>query len=107
MSTESHHAGCCTPHPVHAERAQLDDLAPADRTATARHHGKGPAAADAKADLLLTGSLLTMDEANPRAEAVAVSGGRIVGVGSRSDLDRFMNLVPSEPIAEGDELPKH
>ena len=27
--------------------------------------------------------------------------------GSRSDLDRFMNLVPSEPIAEGDELPKH
>ena len=80
MSTESHHAGCCTPHPVHAERAQLDDLAPADRTATARHHGKGPAASDAKADLLLTGSLLTMDEANPRAEAVAVSGGRIVGV---------------------------
>lgn len=27
--------------------------------------------------------------------------------GSRSDLDRFMNLVPSEPIAEGDELTKH
>ena len=24
--------------------------------------------------------------------------------GSRSDFDRFMNLVPSAPIAEGDEL---
>lgn len=27
--------------------------------------------------------------------------------GSRSDFDRFMNLVPSVPIAEGDELPNH
>lgn len=25
--------------------------------------------------------------------------------GSRSDFDRFMNLVPNAPIAEGDELP--
>ncbi len=105
MSTESHHAGCCTPHPVHAERAQLDDLAPADRTATARHHGKGPAAADAKADLLLTGSLLTMDEANPRAEAVAVSGGRIVGVGSRSDLEGLVGPSTQLVEAEGTVMP--
>ncbi|MDD2882970.1 MAG: toxin-antitoxin system HicB family antitoxin [Rhodoferax sp.] len=27
--------------------------------------------------------------------------------GSRSDFDRFMNLVPNAPIAEGDELPNH
>ena len=27
--------------------------------------------------------------------------------GSRSDFDRFMNFVPSAPIAEGDELPNH
>ena len=27
--------------------------------------------------------------------------------GSRSDFDRFMNLVPSAQIAEGDELPNH
>ena len=27
--------------------------------------------------------------------------------GSRSDFDRFMNLVPRAPIAEGDELPNH
>lgn len=25
--------------------------------------------------------------------------------GSRSDFDRFMNLVPTAPIAKGDELP--
>ncbi len=27
--------------------------------------------------------------------------------GSRSDFDRFMNLVPNAPIAEGDEPPNH
>ena len=27
--------------------------------------------------------------------------------GSRSDFDRFMNLVPNAPIAEGDEHPNH
>ncbi len=26
--------------------------------------------------------------------------------GSRSDFERFMNLVPNEPIGEGDELPQ-
>jgi predicted transcriptional regulator len=27
--------------------------------------------------------------------------------GSRSDFDRFMNLVPNAPVAEGDELPNN
>ena len=27
--------------------------------------------------------------------------------GSRSDFDRFMNMVPSEHVAEDDELPNH
>ena len=27
--------------------------------------------------------------------------------GSRNDFDRFMNLVPNAPIAEGDELPNN
>jgi predicted transcriptional regulator len=27
--------------------------------------------------------------------------------GSRSDFDRFMNLVPNAPIAAGDELPNY
>lgn len=27
--------------------------------------------------------------------------------GSRSDFDRFMNLVPNAPIVQGDELPNH
>lgn len=27
--------------------------------------------------------------------------------GSRSDFDRFMNLVPNAPVVEGDELPNN
>lgn len=27
--------------------------------------------------------------------------------GSRSDFDRFMNLIPNAPVAEGDELPNN
>ena len=38
-------------------------------------------------DLILTNArVLTMDAANPRAEAVAVAGGRIVGVGGASEI---------------------
>ncbi|MEX3648413.1 amidohydrolase [Mycolicibacterium porcinum] len=38
----------------------------------------------APADLVLYGTVLTVNEAQPTAEAVAVSGGRIVAVGSRA-----------------------
>lgn len=45
-------------------------------------------AAEGPADLLFVGGpILTMDEARPTAEAVAVRGGRIAGVGSRSALE--------------------
>ncbi|MBW0014929.1 MAG: amidohydrolase, partial [Mycobacterium sp.] len=40
----------------------------------------------ADADLVITGTLLTVDEARPTAEALAVTDGRIVAVGDRSDV---------------------
>ncbi|MGO4716558.1 amidohydrolase [Bradyrhizobium sp. 2TAF24] len=46
----------------------------------------------AHAELLFrNGTVMTMDPAKPRAQAVAVSGGRIVAVGSDSDLDGLRN----------------
>jgi len=60
-------------------------VAPGDRTA--RPHRRHPAD---KADLLVTGSLITMDDAHPRAEAMAVAGGRILAVGTRADLESFV-----------------
>jgi predicted amidohydrolase YtcJ len=40
----------------------------------------------AEADLVITGNLLTVDDARPTAEALAVADGRIIAVGSRSDV---------------------
>jgi len=40
----------------------------------------------AAADAIYTGDIITIDDANPSAEAVAVGGGRITAVGSRDDV---------------------
>ena len=42
------------------------------------------------ADLVIQGSVLTVDELKPTAEAIAVSDGRIVAVGDRSDVDSWI-----------------
>jgi predicted amidohydrolase YtcJ len=78
-------AGCCAPHPANAARVSLDGVASAPRAVQPRRSENA-----SKADLLVTGSLLTMDEAQPTAEAMAVANGRILAVGSRSDLETFV-----------------
>jgi predicted amidohydrolase YtcJ len=40
----------------------------------------------AEADLVITGTVLTVDDARPTAEALAVADGRIIAVGDRSDV---------------------
>lgn len=42
------------------------------------------------ADLVLIGTVLTVDDAQPTAEAVAVSDGRIVAVGTRADVESWV-----------------
>ena len=80
-----HIADCCAPHPANAARVSIDSVASADRTA--HPHRRGSAQ---KADLLVTGSLITMDDTRPRAEAMAVAAGRILAVGSRADVESFV-----------------
>ncbi len=76
---------CCAPHPANAARLTLDGVAPADRAARPqrREHAE-------KADLLVTGALITLDDAAPRAEAMAIANGRILAVGSRDDVEGFV-----------------
>ena len=78
-----HRSGCCAPSPVHATRLDLSGVAPADR---ARQPRRGTPSVD-KAELLVTGPIVTMDETRPRAEAVAVAHGRILAVGTRAELE--------------------
>ena len=80
-----HTADCCAPHPANAARVSLTGVTPADRTA---HPSRRENAA--KAELLVTGDLTTLDDDHPRAEAMAVAGGRILAVGSRADLESFV-----------------
>ncbi|MFD4442794.1 amidohydrolase [Nocardia sp. NPDC058519] len=42
------------------------------------------------ADLVILGTVLTVDEANPTAEAIAVRDGRIVAVGNRSEVEDWI-----------------
>jgi predicted amidohydrolase YtcJ len=41
--------------------------------------------------VLLNANVLTMDQAQPRAQAVAMGGGRILGVGSNDDMRAWIN----------------
>src|SRR3954471_4173007 len=42
------------------------------------------------ADLVISGTILTVDDIQPTAEALAVSDGRIVAVGDRSDVESWI-----------------
>jgi predicted amidohydrolase YtcJ len=44
----------------------------------------------AGADVVITGTVLTVDDARPTAEALAVADGRIIAVGTRSDVAGFI-----------------
>src|SRR5947209_4902601 len=50
------------------------------------------------AELVFLGTVLTVDEARPTAEALAVADGRIVAVGNRSDVDVWIG--PDTEIVE-------
>ncbi|MBJ8344688.1 amidohydrolase [Antrihabitans sp. YC2-6] len=53
------------------------------------------------ADLVILGNVLTVDDARPTAEAVAVSEGRIVAVGDRADVESWIGS-DTEVVELGD-----
>ncbi len=55
----------------------------------------------ADADVVITGTVLTVDDARPTAEALAVADGRIVAVGTRSDVAEFVG-ADTQTIDFGD-----
>ena len=55
----------------------------------------------AAADLVITGTVLTVDDARPTAEALAIADGRIIAVGDRSDIEAFIGPA-TETIDIGD-----
>jgi predicted amidohydrolase YtcJ len=53
------------------------------------------------ADVVVTGTVLTVDEARPTAEALAVADGRIIAVGDRSEIDALIG-PDTETVDIGD-----
>jgi len=53
------------------------------------------------ADLVVTGTVVTVDQLQPTAEAMAVSDGRIIAVGDRSGIERWTG-ADTEVLDTGD-----
>ncbi|MEM9884573.1 MAG: amidohydrolase [Bacteroidota bacterium] len=58
--------------------------------------------ADRKADVLLfNGNIYTVDKAQPKVEAVAIREGKIVALGTRSDVEKFVGESTEQIDLEG------
>ncbi|MBN9177795.1 MAG: amidohydrolase [Microbacterium sp.] len=89
-----------------------DRIAPAIASAgvavePAHHRGGRPAspAAGGRADLLVVGRIATGDPAAPTAEAMAISDGRIIGLGSAADLDALTGPATQTVAPDGVVIP--
>jgi predicted amidohydrolase YtcJ len=94
---------CCTAHPV--SQAHLSEaLASAgDAISPAHHAKKSPAAGFA--DTLVVGRISTGNPAAPSAEAMAISGGKIIGIGTLADVEGLTNASTKTVTPDGIVIP--
>lgn len=79
-------------------------IAAAGETVAPAHHADARPASGA-ADLLVVGRIATGDPRQPTAEAMAVSGGRIVGMGAAADLDALTGPSTRTIMPDGVVIP--
>ena len=80
---------CCNPKGLAAEVVGPALAQGPEQATPARHGAARPTGA--KADLLVVGDIVTNNPSAPSAEAMAISGGRIVGIGSQSDVEGLVD----------------
>lgn len=86
-------------------RARLaSGLASVGETITPAHHAPSHPSASA-ADLLVVGRIATGDPTAPTAEAMAVSAGRIVGIGTRAEVEALTGPGTTTLAADGVVVP--
>ena len=96
-------SSCCSSSPV--AKAHLDHaLGSAPATVDPAHHAGGATPGE-HADLLVVGRISTGDPSNPTAEAIAVSGGHIIGIGTKAELDGLVTPSTSTFSPDGVVLP--
>ena len=94
---------CCNAHPV-AQAHLTDAVNAAGTTITPAHHAKSKPVTEI-ADLLVLGPIATGNPAAPTAEAMAISGGKIIGIGSQSDVEGLVNAATQTIKPEGIVIP--
>jgi len=93
----------CSAHPV--VKAHLGEtVAASTKTIDPAHHARGHKAGK-HADLLVVGTIATGNPTAPTAEAMAVSGGSIIGIGSLVDLEGLTNASTSTIKPDGIVIP--
>lgn len=83
---------CC--HPKETAATQLAPaLADAPKKVVPAHHAatQSTGSTGSTADLLVLGNIVTNNPAQPTAEAMAISGGKIIGIGSQSEVEGLVN----------------
>ncbi len=76
---------CCSAHPV-AQAHLHEAVKSAGTTVTPANHAAGRPAGQT-AELLVEGRIATGNPKSPNADAMAISGGAIVGIGTRAELE--------------------
>ena len=94
---------CCNPKEL-GQAHLRPSLADAPDQITPAHHRASKPAGET-ADLLVVGDIVTNNPAAPTAEAMAISGGRIIGIGSRSDVDGLVTAATTTITPGGTILP--
>jgi predicted amidohydrolase YtcJ len=94
---------CCSSHPI--SQAHLTDAVSAAGTVISpARHADGISVGET-ADLLVLGAISTGNPAAPTAEAMAISGGRIIGLGSAADVEGLVTPSTTTVRPEGVVIP--
>ncbi|MBU3701199.1 MAG: amidohydrolase [Acidimicrobiia bacterium] len=96
-------SSCCSTSPV-AKSHLGDGLASAPATVDPAHHARKSPTGD-RAELLVVGRIVTNDPSMPSAEAMAVSGGAIIGIGTRAEMDGLVGPSTTTLAPDGIILP--
>lgn len=99
MSAHATHNHSCAPHPAYAKLVKNHHQLPAGKpgsTPVKPHDGS------AYASHIFVGSIVTMDDATPFAEALAIKNDKIIAVGSRAEIEKLVG-----PATERTELGSH
>ena len=94
---------CCSPSAVHQEHLS-GSVATAGTTVAPANHGKSLVISPT-ADLLVVGTISTGNVASPTAEAMAISGGEIIGIGTLAEVEGLTNASTKIIKPEGVVIP--